>query len=155
MRRRGFFSALPFVGIMLGTLLASAVFVGLGQVPEDALLGWVWRVPFLASIFLIAVAVLIRLRLKETPPSSSSRSRNRSARSRSASCCRRRARPCSAASACGWRERRLVHLSNADDHLREHAGRQKSIGPLAVAIGATIGFFTIPFAGSCRTISAG
>jgi MHS family metabolite:H+ symporter-like MFS transporter len=66
-RRRGFYSALPFVGIMLGTLLASAVFVGLGQVPEDALLGWVWRIPFLASIFLIAVAVLIRLRLKESP----------------------------------------------------------------------------------------
>ena len=38
-RRRGFYSALPFVGIMLGTLLASAVFVGLGQVPEDALVG--------------------------------------------------------------------------------------------------------------------
>ena len=66
-RRRGFYSALPFVGIMLGTLLASVVFVGLGQVPQEALLSWVWRIPFLASIFLIAVAVLIRMRLKESP----------------------------------------------------------------------------------------
>jgi len=65
-RRRGFYSALPFVGIMLGTLLASVVFVGLGQVPQEALLSWVWRIPFLASIFLIAVAVLIRMRLKES-----------------------------------------------------------------------------------------
>ena len=39
-RRRGYYSALPFVGIMLGTLLASAVFVGLGQVPTEALLSW-------------------------------------------------------------------------------------------------------------------
>jgi len=50
---------------MLSTL-ASVVFVGLGQVPQEALLSWVWRIPFLASIFLIAVAVLIRMRLKES-----------------------------------------------------------------------------------------
>ena len=66
-RRRGYYSALPFVGIMLGTLLASAVFVGLGQVPTEALLGWVWRIPFLASIFLILVAVFIRMRMEESP----------------------------------------------------------------------------------------
>jgi MHS family metabolite:H+ symporter-like MFS transporter len=77
-RRRGFYSALPFVGIMLGTLLASVVFVGLGQVPQEALLSWVWRIPFLASIFLIAVAVLIRMRLRRAPPSWSWRSRTRS-----------------------------------------------------------------------------
>ena len=66
-RRRGYYSALPFVGIMLGTLLASAVFVGLGQVPTEALLGWVWRIPFLASIFLILVAVFIRMKMAESP----------------------------------------------------------------------------------------
>ena len=31
------------------------------------LLGWAWRVPFLASIVLILIALLIRLRLKESP----------------------------------------------------------------------------------------
>lgn len=35
--------------------------------PQGALLSWVWRIPFLASIVLIAVAVFIRLRLKESP----------------------------------------------------------------------------------------
>ena len=29
--------------------------------------GWLWRVPFLASVILIVVAIFIRLRLKETP----------------------------------------------------------------------------------------
>ena len=66
-KRRGFFSALPFVGIQAGTLLAAAVFAYLGRLPEEVLLGWVWRVPFLASIFLILIALFIRLRLKESP----------------------------------------------------------------------------------------
>ena len=34
---------------------------------KEVLQGWLWRVPFLASVILIVVAVFIRLRLKETP----------------------------------------------------------------------------------------
>jgi len=65
--RRGFFAALPFIGIQGGTLLASLVFVYLGTIPKDILLGWVWRIPFLASILLILVALFIRMRLRESP----------------------------------------------------------------------------------------
>ena len=66
-RSRGFFSALPFIGIQAGTLLAAGVFAYLGGIPEEVLLDWAWRVPFLASIVLILIALFIRLRLKESP----------------------------------------------------------------------------------------
>ncbi|MDN5760784.1 MAG: MHS family MFS transporter [Microlunatus sp.] len=66
-KRRGFFSALPFIGIQAGTLLASAVFLGISTLSDEVLLGWVWRIPFLVSILLILVALFIRLRLRETP----------------------------------------------------------------------------------------
>lgn len=66
-RARGFFSALPFVGIMVGTVLASFVFFLLGLVDKQIVHDWLWRVPFLASVLLIAVAVFIRLRLRESP----------------------------------------------------------------------------------------
>jgi MHS family metabolite:H+ symporter-like MFS transporter len=66
-KRRGFFAALPFVGIQAGTLLAAGVFAFLGTLPEDVLLGWAWRVPFLCSIVLVLIALLIRMRLKESP----------------------------------------------------------------------------------------
>ena len=66
-KRRGFFAALPFIGIQAGTLMAAMVFVYLGTIPQDVLLGWVWRIPFLASILLIAVALFIRMKLRESP----------------------------------------------------------------------------------------
>lgn len=66
-KRRGFFSALPFVGIQAGTLLAALVFSALTLLPEDDLMSWGWRVPFLMSFVLIVIALLIRLRLRETP----------------------------------------------------------------------------------------
>jgi MHS family metabolite:H+ symporter-like MFS transporter len=66
-RRRGFFASLPFVGIQLGTLLGAGTFALIAMADKAVLEGWLWRVPFLASIFLIAVAIFIRLRLKETP----------------------------------------------------------------------------------------
>jgi MFS transporter, MHS family, metabolite:H+ symporter len=66
-KRRGFFAALPFVGIQVGTLLGAGTFALLGMAHPEVLEGWLWRVPFLASIILIGVAIFIRLRLKETP----------------------------------------------------------------------------------------
>lgn len=66
-KKRGFFSALPFVGIQAGTLLASVVFFLLTLMPEDAFLSWGWRLPFLGSFVLILVALFIRAKLQETP----------------------------------------------------------------------------------------
>ena len=66
-QRRGFFAALPFVGIQLGTLLGAGTFTLLGLVNQRIVQDWLWRVPFLCSFVLIITAVVIRLRLKETP----------------------------------------------------------------------------------------
>lgn len=66
-KRRGFFAALPFVGIQVGTLLGAGTFALLGLAQREVLLGWLWRVPFLLGAVLIIVAVVIRLRLKESP----------------------------------------------------------------------------------------
>lgn len=66
-RRRGFFSALPFIGIQGGTLLAALVFSLLTLMPEESFLAWGWRLPFLASFVLIIIALFIRSHLRETP----------------------------------------------------------------------------------------
>jgi MFS transporter, MHS family, metabolite:H+ symporter len=67
-KQRGFYAALPFVGIFAGFGLATATFSIMQHMMDQAsILAWGWRIPFLASVVLIGVAVWIRLRLRESP----------------------------------------------------------------------------------------
>ncbi|MBT2512358.1 MFS transporter [Arthrobacter sp. ISL-30] len=67
-RRRGLISSLVCLGTNSGTLAASALWAILvGLLPEDQLLSWGWRIPFLASFLLMIFAVWIRRSLKESP----------------------------------------------------------------------------------------
>jgi MHS family metabolite:H+ symporter-like MFS transporter len=65
--RRGYFAALPFMGIQLGTVAAALIYYVLLTRIENVAESWAWRIPFLLSVVIIAVAVWIRLRLKESP----------------------------------------------------------------------------------------
>jgi MHS family metabolite:H+ symporter-like MFS transporter len=67
-KHRGFFAALPFIGIFSGLTLATLTFNILqSTLTETEMLDWGWRLPFLGSIVLIGMAIWIRLRLKESP----------------------------------------------------------------------------------------
>ena len=67
-RRRGFYAALPFIGIFAGLSLATLTFSLMQRfLGEEAIAAWAWRVPFLGSVVLIGVSVWIRLRLRESP----------------------------------------------------------------------------------------
>jgi MFS transporter, MHS family, metabolite:H+ symporter len=149
--RRGFFSALPFVGIQAGTLLAAAVWAVLGLVPDDLLFGWLWRVPFLASVFLIALAVFIRLRLKESPTFVELEKREQVAEHPLPELFRTARRQV-------WRAIGLRMAENGGSYLFSTlsitfvtsgaVGLGKSIGPLAVAVASGLGILTVPIAGA-------
>jgi metabolite-proton symporter len=65
---RGFYGSWPQIGVPAGLLLSTAVFtVFSATLPEDQLLAWGWRVPFLLSIVLVATGLVIRMRILETP----------------------------------------------------------------------------------------
>ncbi|WP_433213883.1 MFS transporter [Microtetraspora malaysiensis] len=66
-RRRGLFGAFPGIGVYIGLLLSSGTFALLTRLPEEDFLAWGWRIPFLASVLMIALAMFIRLRVHETP----------------------------------------------------------------------------------------
>jgi MHS family metabolite:H+ symporter-like MFS transporter len=65
--RRGFFAALPFMGIQFGTVLAAVVYFAVLARIENVADTWLWRVPFLLSVVIIAFAIWMRLKLKESP----------------------------------------------------------------------------------------
>jgi MFS family permease len=65
--RRGWYSSWPQLGVPIGLLLSTGAVKALGLLGDDALAAGAWRIPFLASIVLVAVGLFIRLRIAEPP----------------------------------------------------------------------------------------
>lgn len=65
--KRGFYGSWPQVGVPAGLLLATGIFALISRLPEEQLLAWGWRIPFLLSLVLVGIGLFIRLRIAETP----------------------------------------------------------------------------------------
>lgn len=66
-KKRGFYSSLPAAGVFIGIGMAAAVSAVVATLPEEQLMSWGWRIPFLLSILVVAIGLLIRLRVPESP----------------------------------------------------------------------------------------
>ncbi|WP_133647530.1 MFS transporter [Paraburkholderia flava] len=66
--RRGFYTSWIQTTATLGLFLSLLVIVGVrSSLGEDTFGAWGWRIPFIASILLLAVSVWIRMQLNESP----------------------------------------------------------------------------------------
>lgn len=65
--KRGLYASLPCTGVAIGLLLSSGVFALVALLPEEQLLSWGWRIPFLLSFLVVILGLYIRLRVLETP----------------------------------------------------------------------------------------
>lgn len=65
--RRGLAGMWVQQGSPAGSILATLVFIAVGNLPDAAFMSWGWRVPFLLSALLVAIGLVIRLRVTESP----------------------------------------------------------------------------------------
>jgi MFS family permease len=65
--RRGFFTSFTLGGTQAGLIIATAVFLPIGSMPDDQLQSWGWRVPFWLSAVVVFAGIMIRRRLEEPP----------------------------------------------------------------------------------------
>lgn len=65
--RRGMWNGVMQMGSPIGSLLSVAVVTVITLLPDDALLSWGWRIPFLVSLILLALGVYVRLSVTESP----------------------------------------------------------------------------------------
>ncbi|MFG1679741.1 MFS transporter [Nonomuraea sp. NPDC049269] len=66
-RRRGLMASWPQVGVPIGLILGTGAMSLVALAAGDAFKDWGWRIPFLASLVLVAVGLWVRLRVMETP----------------------------------------------------------------------------------------
>jgi MFS family permease len=66
--RRGFYTSFIQITATLGLFVSLAVILIIqNTMSREAFTSWGWRLPFIVSIFLVAVSLYIRLRMKESP----------------------------------------------------------------------------------------
>ncbi|MET3792931.1 MFS transporter [Aquamicrobium terrae] len=65
--KKGLFGSLPQAGVGPGLILASLAMSAVAALPEEDMLSWGWRIPFLASVVLLLVGWFIRIRVAESP----------------------------------------------------------------------------------------
>ncbi|MFE7628478.1 MFS transporter [Streptomyces sp. NPDC057509] len=79
--RRGFFTSMTQSGIALGFLAATGIFALFsGVLSQQQFESWGWRVPFLASVVLVAVGLYMRLKVDESPEFAALQARGKQAR---------------------------------------------------------------------------
>jgi MFS family permease len=64
--RRGYYVSLVTSGIFLAWILALGASTAVSLLSPDDLLAWGWRLPFIASLLLVAVAIWMRLKIEES-----------------------------------------------------------------------------------------
>ncbi|TQC43725.1 MFS transporter [Rhodococcus sp. WS4] len=65
--KRAFYGSWPQAGVPAGLVLATLAFLLVERLPEEQVLAWGWRLPFLASAGLVAVGMYVRLKVVESP----------------------------------------------------------------------------------------
>lgn len=65
--QRGWYGAYAQAGAPMGVILANLAFISVSaSMSDEAFLAWGWRLPFIASIVLIAISLFIQLRMEDT-----------------------------------------------------------------------------------------
>lgn len=64
---RGFWGGFAPLGVSIGNLMAAGAFALVSLLPQQELMSWGWRLPFLGSALLIVVGIYARMRVMETP----------------------------------------------------------------------------------------
>lgn len=147
--RRGFFGSFPGVGVYIGLALSSGVYALLTLMPIDDFRSWGWRLPFFASILLVALSLYIRSRIEETESFQQLESEGAVSKSPLRDMLKSGVRPLFvvAGSQVAQSGVSYVYQTFVVSYVVGTLAMSASVGPTGVAVAAIIAIFTTPFFG--------
>ncbi len=147
--RRGFFAALPFMGIQIGTVIAAVVYFAVLARIDNVAETWLWRVPFLLSVVIIAVAIWMRVKLKESPEFTKLEARDQVADKPLSNLLKNSRRNVLVGFGLRMAESggSSIYQALAVSYIVGVVGLKGPIGALTLICAATVGAITVPIAG--------
>lgn len=148
--RRGLFAAFVQSGAAAGTVLGSLAALAVGMLPDDQLLSWGWRVPFLASAVIFGIGLYVRLKVAESPIFQAAIAGDRAERVPLIAVLKRRKIPTLQVLFCAMAESSTFYFTAVFGlaYGLQTLGISNSLLLAGVVIGNTIGILTNPLFGS-------
>jgi metabolite-proton symporter len=148
-RRRGLMGSWPQIGVPIGLLLGTGAMTAIALSAEGAFKAWAWRIPFLASLVLVAIGLWVRLRVMETPLFARLATQRSLAKVPVAEVIRRHPKEIVLSAFVRMSEQAPFYLYTtfALAYIKEHLEKPQSVGLTAVSIAAAVELMAIPAAG--------
>jgi MFS family permease len=145
-RRRGLMASWPQIGVPIGLLLGTGMMTAIALAAPGAFKAWGWRIPFLASLVLVAIGLWVRLRVMETPLFARLVEKRTVAKIPVLDVIRRYPKEIVFSALLRMSEQAPFYLYTAFAlaYIKEHLGKPQSVGLAAVTVAAALELFLMP-----------
>jgi MFS family permease len=145
-RRRGLMASWPQIGVPIGLLLGTGAMTAIALTAESAFKAWAWRIPFLASLVLVAIGLWVRLKVLETPLFARLAEKRALAKIPVAEVIRRHPKEIVLSALLRMSEQAPFYLYTAFalTYIKENLHKTQGVGLAAVTVAAALELFLIP-----------
>jgi MFS family permease len=144
--RRGLMASWPQIGVPIGLLLGTGAMTAIALSAEGAFKAWAWRIPFLASLLLVAIGLFVRLKVMETPLFARVVKKQAVAKVPVAEVIRRHPKEIALSALLRMSEQAPFYLYTAFalTYIKTDLHKSQSVGLLAVTVAGALELFLIP-----------
>ena len=147
--RRGLMASWPQIGVPIGLLLGTGAMTAIALSAEGAFKAWAWRIPFLASLVLVAIGLWVRLKVMETPLFAQIVRQQAVAKVPVAEVIKRHPKEIVFSAFLRMSEQApfYIYTTFALSYIKDHLNQAQSVGLTAVTVAAAVELFLIPTCG--------
>ena len=148
--RRGLMASWPQIGVPIGLLLGTGAMTAIALSAEGAFKAWAWRIPFLASLLLVAIGLWVRLKVLETPMFAKLVQGRTVARIPTLEVLRRYPRQVLLSALLRMSEQAPFYIYSAFalTYITDHLNKSEGLGLAAVTVGGALELVLIPIFGN-------